>query len=74
MCYDIYGCISCELVDGIFGYVISQDFFKLKLNKNFFLYMFLREYNYVRIIYCNFKIILYFGLFFIKILRILLYC
>lgn len=36
MCYDTYGCTSCELVNGTLGHAISQDSSKLKLNKNLF--------------------------------------
>lgn len=33
MCYDTYGCTSCELVNGTLGHAISQDSSKLQLNK-----------------------------------------
>lgn len=48
MCYDTYGCTSCELVDGTLGHAISQDPSKLKFKKNLFLYMFSRQYNYAK--------------------------
>lgn len=74
MCYDTYGCTSCELVNGTLGHAISQDSSKLKLNKKIFLYMFSREYNYAKITYCNLKIISHLGSFFTKTLRISPYC
>lgn len=57
MCYDTYGCTSCELVDGTFGHAISQDSSKLKFKKIYFYTCSQDSIIMQKMTYCNLKII-----------------